>query len=450
MKILIVDDDVDIIEIITFFIESKFKMRASLSTSIGGFEAIELLKKGDFDLCICDHNMPNGNGSDVLRFIQKAQKITKFVLCSSVAPEDMPNDYREDKIYFSITKPDIESGINKLSQLIAQDFQDNSEAISSTQSEYVPIMINLLFLISEMPCDIYLSLSEQKFLKCLREGEVFGEQDLEKYVHKNVYQLYAPRGKHEADLIKVVNSALVKIINDSKKPIDIRMLEIHSQVTSLFKIYGYSHELVNIAKDSIKNTVKELIKNDKIENFWKRLNLSGDYPARIYVAHSTICGLLSSKISWLNETVLDKLVTACFFQNIALDSIDVMMITNYSDFMNKKETLTTKAIENYLNHPHRSLEILSQLKISTSDVEKIILEQHEMPGGQGFPRKLNYLQISPLSALFILSGMLAKYILKYEDKADFNMIFYSFEEAEYNKGNFKESFNVLKNLFLKS
>ena len=73
-----------------------------------------------------------------------------------------------------------------------------------------------------------------------------------------------------------------------------------------------------------------------------------------------------------------------------------------------------------------------------------------MPGGQGFPRKLNYLQISPLSALFILSGMLAKYILKYEDKADFNMIFYSFEEAEYNKGNFKESFNVLKNLFLKS
>ncbi len=441
MKILIVDDDSDVLDIVTFFVEDKFYGKSLITTAASGNEAIEKLKNDNFELCICDHNMPNGFGSDVLSYIKKNKLETKFVLCSSVTPSDMPNEYNKENLFFYIGKPEIEIGVEQLSKIFA-----NEKNLVAEPSNYIPIMTNLLFIIGKLPCDVYLSLSEQKYLKCFNSGELFSEADHEKYLEKKITKLFVLKNEGEKELLGAINSSLIKIINNKKKPLDLKILETHTQLSSLLKIYGITEELSKIAQDSIKNVVEDIVENDKIHHYWLRLNLLGEYPSKLYTLQSMLCGVLSKKLTWCTPATLNKLVTAAFFQDLTLDSINLMMLVDYSDFLDKKDSFNSKEIENFCNHPLRAKNILAKMKNISPDVDRIILEQLEMPNGQGYPRKLGANQIGPLSAMFILTGIVSKYILRYDTKIDLELLFYYLEGKDYNKGNFKDIYNALKTI----
>ncbi|MDD4974839.1 MAG: response regulator [Bacteriovorax sp.] len=114
MNILIVDDDDDLAEIIESYIKGIFHPGVVVHIASSGYDAIEILKTSKIDLCICDHNMPNGNGGSVLKYIINENQKTKFVLCSTVLPAELPNLYPLQNIFDSIQKPDIYSGIERV------------------------------------------------------------------------------------------------------------------------------------------------------------------------------------------------------------------------------------------------------------------------------------------------------------------------------------------------
>lgn len=71
-KILYAEDIQDLREIYAMAIEAE--LDCEVIEFSNGNDLIEYLKKnGDADLVLCDHNMPNGNGSDVYRFIKKRE-----------------------------------------------------------------------------------------------------------------------------------------------------------------------------------------------------------------------------------------------------------------------------------------------------------------------------------------------------------------------------------------
>jgi response regulator RpfG family c-di-GMP phosphodiesterase len=446
LEILIIDDESDILDIITFFIEDKFTQQVNIKTAPSGFDAIELLKSKPYDLCICDHNMPNGLGSDVYKYIIDNHLPTKFVLCSSIVISDMPKQYSSENIYYHIIKPEIESGVEKLFNMISAEKGQSSTQLQPI-SNYVPVMVNLLFLLQELPCDIYLSLSENKFVKCLNTGESFSEGDRNKYNEKGVQKLFVIRGADEQKILNLINTSLFKIMANKNKPLGERIFEVHSKLTSLLKLYGISEELAGLAKDSIKNTVGEILKNEKEYRYWERLNLMGEYPSKLYTLQAILCGILTKKISWCSEPTLHKLVMSSFFQDMTLDSIELMKIKDYSEYLEKSDKMTSKQKDNYMTHPNRSKEIISKIKDAPTDIDKILLEQHEMPNGEGFPRKMNATQIGPLSAMFITTGIMAKIILEEEEKLNPKEMFNLLESKGYNKGNFKEIFTSLRSLF---
>jgi response regulator RpfG family c-di-GMP phosphodiesterase len=449
MKILIVDDEVDLVEIVTFFVEEKFPSNLTVEAAYGGLEAIEKLKSNDFDLIICDHNMPKGRGSDVFKYIEANKLKVRFVLCSSTLPSDLITEYGDGLIYGNIIKPDIEIGIEKISKkILSEEKVVSQDAVHL--SEYIPLMVNLLYIIGKLPCDLYVNLSDQKYVKCLNKNELFTKIDRDKYLERKISKLYALRGADESELLKIVNESLAKSIDCKQKSTEDRMIEIHTQLTSLLKIYGISDELVSLSKNSIQNTVVGLLKNEKIYIFWEKIDLFGEYPSKLFTLQSILCGIITKKLSWCTESTLEKLVMASFFQDLTLDSIKLMMIIDYSDFLLQKDSLSSKEIDNYLNHPFRAKDIMLKVKDLPIDVDKIVLEQHEMPNGEGFPRKLTFNNIGPLSAMFILSGIVAKYILREEEKLNAKLLFDTLEMTGHGKGKFKEVFICLKALFIKA
>lgn len=448
MKILIIDDESDIVEIVTFFVEEKFPNDVNIQTASGGFEGIEKLKNGDIDLCICDHNMPQGRGSDVFRFIVDQKLKTKFVLCSSSLPSDLIKEYGENAIYDNIVKPDIEIGVDRLSKNILKKSTPN-EAVCTEQSEYIPLMVNLLFIIGKLPCDLYVYLSDKKYLKCLNKDETFNQSDRDKYLSKNITKLFAKRGESETDLLKLVNNTLTKSLDTKDKSKDVRMVDVHSQLNELLKTLGISEELIELSKELINHTVLSLLKNKEVSAHWEKIDLYGEYPFKLFTLQSILCGIAVKKVNWGHEASLEKLVMVSFYQDLTLDSIKLMMIIDHVEFLSIKDSFTSKEIKNYKDHPLRAIELMSKIKNLPNDIDKIVLEQHEMPNGEGFPRGLLYPKIGSLSAIFILSGILAKHILRDEDKLNSQDLFNSLEAKGYNKGKFKDIFDAYKLLFTK-
>ncbi len=81
-RILIVDDEPDIVELLQEeMIDNGFETMIALC----GNDAIELLKLHSFDAVISDFKMPNGNGMEVLQFINQMNSRPVFYFISGQA-----------------------------------------------------------------------------------------------------------------------------------------------------------------------------------------------------------------------------------------------------------------------------------------------------------------------------------------------------------------------------
>ena len=79
-KILIVDDDSDILEVIEVYLSSNPNYEIETCTS--GEKAKELLVQNEYDLLITDMIMPDTNGIELTEFTFKNCEKTKVLACS--------------------------------------------------------------------------------------------------------------------------------------------------------------------------------------------------------------------------------------------------------------------------------------------------------------------------------------------------------------------------------
>lgn len=69
LRVLVVDDDPTILEVISTFLESK---GYSVETSANGQQALESIEQAEFDLVISDIEMAGMNGFELLRRIRES------------------------------------------------------------------------------------------------------------------------------------------------------------------------------------------------------------------------------------------------------------------------------------------------------------------------------------------------------------------------------------------
>lgn len=88
MKILVVDDELDILELIT---EEFTRVGHIVECAVCGQDAIAFLKHNSVDVVLSDYRMPNGTGMDVLRFVKKLKEDRPYFFFisghSDISPE---------------------------------------------------------------------------------------------------------------------------------------------------------------------------------------------------------------------------------------------------------------------------------------------------------------------------------------------------------------------------
>ena len=77
MRILIADDEKEVVSLIREYIEKKNR---DIDVAYDGARALELIKLNKYDLVFIDHNMPEVTGLELIAYIKKNTLDTKAVM----------------------------------------------------------------------------------------------------------------------------------------------------------------------------------------------------------------------------------------------------------------------------------------------------------------------------------------------------------------------------------
>lgn len=276
---------------------------------------------------------------------------------------------------------------------------------------YCKIKTNILLSVYPLRGDVHIKLSNQHYVKVFHEGDRFDVVDLEKYtVQKGIEFLYIKR-KDAPEFIQKYNAELQRKPVPASVNVSLKdAVEAFGVTQEMIVQFGFSKDVQMLARSYAQNAVKFMNKSRRLKDFVERMeNTSGQYLAD----HSALTGYLACAIAanheWGSEATFQKLSLAALLHDIVLNNNDLGRCRTVDEAI--KAGFSEKEVKDYENHPNASAQLARQLTEVPPDVDVIILQHHERPDGEGFPRRLSHSHISPLSALFIIAHDLADYTL---------------------------------------
>jgi len=102
-KILIVDDEPDMLKLLSMILKEKTPYE--VITTNNPVEAVELAKKGDFDLVITDLKMPGLDGLQLLEEVKKKDEDIPVIIITAYGTIDAATEAIEKGGFDFITKP---------------------------------------------------------------------------------------------------------------------------------------------------------------------------------------------------------------------------------------------------------------------------------------------------------------------------------------------------------
>ncbi len=443
MKILCADDEELLLKIISLELEANLDCELVLVGN--GKDAIEKLSSGEeFDLVISDYNMPHCTGGDVYKYIRENRPHIPFILLSgqpiSVSPvfatlkEDhksnhyFPKPYRMDdvieyiKSILAVPKPKI-------------------------TPKYCRIKTKTFFLFDEVPIEIFIRLTTDRYIKIVSANDHYEEAFINKYLDKDIQFLYI-RYEDLQSLLDQVSLALKSNL-DSKQENKSAQINSKIQGTALLhdivRAMGVTTKVIEVA-DSINESNFQLLKsNASLAKLVNDMKQAGDYRFTFCLMVSYLGIGILNELDWSSEVMFKKISLAALFQNITLDEEELVRVQAVTE--DAKKLLGYVRFEMVKAHPEKSAQLVSKTESISSEVEDIIRCHHEKPDGSGFPRGLSALNLSPLSCIFILAHEVSHrfHDLEVTDARLAETL--TDMRQEYSQGNFLKPFQGLEKIF---
>jgi HD-GYP domain-containing protein (c-di-GMP phosphodiesterase class II) len=342
-------------------------------------------------------------------------------------------------VTFLPEKPEMKDVVAKVEEALE---------LAGRAQEFCRITLKSLLVRSEkLRCDVYLRLSDDKYVKVMHANDRFEQVDYEKFRAKNVEHLFLPR----ADFLGLMDDLLAKASELTATPEKITVdsalnanLAIFQIVHSAFETDGFTPQLQRLSVASVNLAISTIKKNPKLSELLARLDANRDS----YISwHSTALGFLCCKLAtmlgWHSEATFYKLSLASMLHDIVLTSDDLAKIQTVNEL--KAAGLTEKDRARVLRHPLEGAHLVSNVDEIPGEVGFIIEQHHERQDGNGFPRGIDHKDISSITALFIIAHDVVNSMFEAPPE-NFQMLdFLAAREADksYTKGAFGQVFRSL-------
>jgi HD-GYP domain-containing protein (c-di-GMP phosphodiesterase class II) len=427
------DSSEEIRERLCFLVESKFHARVREATSMS--VALHLLEHSEYsiDLIILDPSLPDPEKKEE-DFWAAAKGIPVIALTLKGKNPGFPETAR------LVAKLDRAKPMEPLIETIEKLIADNALQRADSDYGFLRIRTRLLLSMKTLKSDVFIRLSDKKFVKLFHGGDTFEQVDFDKYTgQKSVQYLFIKETECE-EFVEKYNRELEKLVKAAPLSTSAALEvgdEAQETVQTLIKHFGFTHQVQQITKNQIAITLKAVGRNPRLSDILSKIKLN---QGRYISSHSTMiafvaCGMAAA-MKWDSEQTFYKLNMAAFLHDISLDNHELARIQDMQAMNDQKDQFTPDEYRSFKLHTLHSGELARRFQEIPPDCDTIIFQHHERPDGTGFPRGLTHTHIAPLTSVFIIAH---DFVGEVFDNPSANLKdFIQANEARYSQGNFKK------------
>lgn len=434
MRILLVDDEPDVLDMLQILIGLEFP-EVQFATATNGKEGIDKLKElGTVDIIFSDYNMPSKNGGVFFKEVRSDFGEIPFMLVTSENPEKH-SEFKNAKNFHHIEKPFSDKILYSKISLI----KSGAGADAPKNHSYIGLDLDIVRRIGKMETCLYLKISNDKFVKVIHAETEFTDSDYERFKNKNIEELFVEKIEFENFIKNFRKKVFSKMAWEkaSKEDKITVISEDLALIQKASKLFGWSNQIIEMAHENISNVINVLKEEKLFSSVLARLTTKKELNL---TSHSILLAIiltdLSLKMGWSNAKTAEKLTFAAILHDMTIDEdqfADKMTLLLSDDLKLLKENPIGNKI---LTHPIEAAELTLNWPMCPPDVDIIIRQHHEKPDGTGFPLGLPSFKISPLSAAFIICEDLV-YKSQLDTAVDLQS-YLSLKSEEYNKEPFKQ------------
>lgn len=400
--------------------------------------AIHVIGKHPDACLIVDANIPGMPIENLFRRQAVLAKRSRVIVLGG-DKSLLPPDMEKNKVEFMHAAPQMAEVVAKVEAALR---------LEATAQQFCKITLkSLLIRSAKLRCDVYIRLSDDKFVKVLHANDRFDLEEYERFQHKNVNFLYLLR----ADFLVLMDDLLAKVAVLNSDPEKISMDEAVSASTAIFETVhaafdteGFTPHLRDLTVASVGLAINTIKKNPKLGELLERLDHNRD----TFIGwHSTALSFLACKLAtllgWQSDSTFYKLSLAAMLHDLTLSSEVLAQIRTTAELNAAGVTKAEQGI--VLRHPTDAAQLLSGFEEIPGEVGFIIEQHHEQQDGTGFPRGIDHNDINAISALFIIAHDIVTSMFATAPKSFQIEEFLLKREAEkiYTKGSFGQVFRSL-------
>lgn len=413
LKILIVDpDEAWGNQAKKYFTDQLYEV----STAVSGKEAQLAIYNNQFFAIIMNFATENHSCLQVLKFIKTNSTNQRVIITlndKKLIEDDVITIEKLQKLgaaevavkpfEFSYLKERLE-GHQSLSDLMMsvprKEGVSEEKEVSLTDENFSKIKIDEFYSSQAVLFDIYIKLSENKYLKILHTGDTFSKERLDKYKNeKNVDSLYF----HNIDRRKFIqynNFLTQKLIDNENVPVASKV-NILKNVTEKYIeeafTVGLKPQVVEQGKE-VCESVFLLIEGQS--DLYTVLRSYQNFDPNAY-SHAFLVTLYATAIikqfEWQSKATIETAAMACMFHDVGKTLLP-------KEFINLSvRDMSPEQVEQYKKHPELAFQILENNRGINSSVKQIILQHHEAFDGTGFPFQKKGGKILTLANIVCLS-----------------------------------------------
>lgn len=347
------------------------------------------------DLLIIDVPFDEKKSKEIFDILYYAKNKVKKILVYGDSPwQNFPFFSRSEisELFEEIKKC---SGVEKI----------NAEA-------WTAIPISTLIHFQSLPFDLYIKLSDQRFVKRIPAYEIVSVEDTESLLQKGISDLYCDRKFKREFSMMLINNMINKVDKTySSYSLDLfAQEEVFRTTREIVQNLGISGRVIEVCEASVSRMMKSVLsKENELSSFIECLAIDKNlnFHFRLINLTNYIGSQLILEMSLpRSEDEIRKFVYASYFCD--------MTLTNPGHLYHRKvddACALTLHEQNEVNfHALKASETVSRHKDIETEIAVIIRQHHGSFSGIGFPLEKSG-QLLPLSKVLIVSQELAFAIL---------------------------------------
>ena len=250
------------------------------------------------------------------------------------------------------------------------------------------------------PVNLYVKLSEEKYVLVSKAGQKTNSEQLKTYEDKTVEYLWISRtdfSKFTVNNITVAGLIITQDKIEAKQKTQV-LAKAAASVFLEFEYVGLGYDAYSHSRQVVEATVAMASAHKDINDLLLSLHDCSDGILRHSMAVSYISVLIAQAMNWQNRQTIEKLALGALLHDIGLKALPPELVAK------PKIKMSYEELQLYEQHPYKGMQLLISLGIVPDDVIAVVYEHHENAIGQGYPRKLRSLKMHPLARIVALAN----------------------------------------------